>query len=473
MNRHGHIRAFSSRRLSRVVAKVMLGVVGWGVGAGCSGLQDHRAVLEMMHAAGRYEQAAADLDDPATQRLYGDNSRVLWELDRGAVALALDDDDTAIELLDRAERRIDQTNEPSTTDELAKWILNDTAAAYVPEPYEDMYVNVLKLLAQLEAGRIVGGATVEARRLSRKADRLRDRYLRYESALNERSGSALANVSRLGPLAAVNEAGRFIESPLGTFLTAVTFMHSGDRQFQQVAGRRLVDSISLQKGLIGPVHAEDFAGLGELSPDEADVLIVALSGRGPTKRAQRFGPVPVGRVPVYFELPVLIGHPSEVTGVRVEIETAEGLQSHRLALVEDLGKVSYENHRQQMPLIATRAILRAAAKSGLAYGAAEAARHSASDNDKDWVALVGLLAGLVAVTATEEADLRCWVFLPGQAHVGLLDLAPGEYRLRIVYLGGGGGDGGGGGGMYATPWRDVVIGGSDGPLKTIVEQYWR
>ena len=37
-----------------------------------------------------------------------------------------------------------------------------------------------KIMAQFGAGRIQGGATVEARRIGSKADRLRDQYLKYK-----------------------------------------------------------------------------------------------------------------------------------------------------------------------------------------------------------------------------------------------------------------------------------------------------
>src|SRR5262245_19234653 len=153
----------------------------------------HRQELETLAASGAYEQAAATLDDPKTKDLYGAKNQVLWELDRGAVALALSQHDTAIDLLNRAEDTIEVNREKSLGDAAGQWILNDTAAAYIAEPYEDVYLNVIKILAQLEAGRIGGGATVEARRMSGKADRLRDIYLKYEDAVKRSSSAGVAS----------------------------------------------------------------------------------------------------------------------------------------------------------------------------------------------------------------------------------------------------------------------------------------
>src|SRR5215471_9077402 len=159
--------------------------------AGCRAFADHRANLEGMFAAGRYDEAARLLDDPQVHGMYGEKSELLWKLDRGSVALAMGEDDKAIALLNEAEDQIEVQREKSAADVLGQWAINDTAAKYIAEPYEDMYVNVIKILAQLEAGRIDGGATVEARRMAGKADMLRDRWLKYEQAVNNKGGQAL------------------------------------------------------------------------------------------------------------------------------------------------------------------------------------------------------------------------------------------------------------------------------------------
>lgn len=474
-------RRFGGRLVAAVVA------VGTAVlCSGCTQFQDHRASLASLHASGRYEQAAAILDDPETRKSYGERNEVLWHLDRGAIALAMGESDLVITHLERAEQIAEVERERSAGDILAQWTLNDTAAKYIAQPYEDIYINVLKLLAQLQAGRLDGYATVEARRLSSKADFLRDLYLKYEAALERespagvpsaaysavpssgRAGSAQGTPGAHGGLTAVNP-GQFIESPLGTFLTAVTFMKTGDREFQRVAARRLLDSIRLQRGLIGAVRVEDFEGLEELPPDAVNLLIVALSGRGPTKYAQRVGPIPIGTVPVYFELPYLQVHPSEIVGAYVEVEgfVSAGSSVYRepLKLVEDLSLVAAENHRRMLPLIHRRTLLRYAMKATASVIATEMARKQASDRDQGAVQVAGVLLGLIAITATERADLRSWVFLPGQARVGLLKLPAGEHRVRVVFQSRMGSV------TDATEWQPIYVT-ADG-LTSIVAHHWR
>lgn len=311
----GSARARSRRRNPTIAVALS----ACAVLAGCRAFERHRAELEAVAQAGRHDLAAAMLDDPRVRELYGSRSELLWELERGSAALYQGDPQLAVRLLDDAERRIDGRREKSLGDQLASWTINDAAASYIAEPYEDIYVNVLKLIAQLSAGNLDGGASVEARRLGPKADRLRDEYLRYRDGLEASSPRA----ARSGGLVAVNEEGEFLESPLGTYLAALTFMKLGEREYQRVAGRRLLSSIRLQGGLIGPVREEDFAGLDGMDPDAVNVVVVALSGRGPTKYPETVGPIPLGTVPVYFELPRLRVHPSVVASARVEVRAAE------------------------------------------------------------------------------------------------------------------------------------------------------
>lgn len=432
--------------------------------SGCREFANHRASLESLAATGQYSQAAAVLDDPKVRAEYGTRNEVLWELDRGTVALALKEDDAAIKLLSEAEDTTEIQRKQTLGDVAGQWVLNDTVTRYVAQPYEDIYINVFKTLAQLQAGRLDGGATVEVRRMASKADLLRDTYIKYAEAAQAKVGPELDRARGLVP---TNNAGEFIESPLGTFLTAVTFMKTGDRESQGVAARRLQESIRLQQGIIGPVQAADFESLETLAPASINVLVVAFSGRGPTKVAERVGPIPLGTVPVYFELPKLQTHPTEVGSARLEVAGPEGSLAYRqpLPLVEDLGSVAAENDRRAMPAIYARTLVRYALKAGLSVAVTEAARRQASDQNQGWVQLAGVLAGLVVLGATEEADLRSWLFLPGDARVGLAKLPAGTQEVRVVYESAGGGD------VYTSPWQTIQV--TEQGLTTTITWYWR
>jgi hypothetical protein len=450
--------------------------------SGCTTAFDrNRDTLRGMHEQGAYSAAAVMLDDPGQKDLYSERNRLLYWLDRGAIALALDDPQTTIDLLEKAEAWAEVHREPSTGDELSRWLLNDTMAPYYAEPYEDIYVNVLKLLAQLEAGRVSGGATVEARRMAGKADVLRDRYVKSRQVVDdrlaqERSGAPRSMTSPPGERTVdANVEGEFLESTLGTYLTAITFLKDNDANGHAVASRRLLTAVALQRSLQGAdsVDERKFEYVSSLAPSDVNLVVVGLSGRAPYKVPERVGPIPLYEWPIYFELPQLVGGSEEVGAVRVIAEPLSGtsgttVREFPLDKIEDMRAVAMENHRRQMPLIYTRTLLRSQIKAAAAFAATQAAKNSVHRGGERAAVQIGMiLAGLAFVGLTEKADLRCWTFLPGRADVGSMRLEPGKYRVRTEYLSRAGGV------VYVPAPHDVEIGAGTESLTTIVEHYWR
>lgn len=457
---HSHVRS----------AALALAAILFCTLTGCnSAFYAHRADLEGAFASGRYDAAAQVLDTPATQSMYGEKNRLLYWLDRASVALALNDHDRAISLFEQAESYMDFYSKPSASDDLARWIINDTAAPYFGEAYEDIYVNVFKLLAQLERGEISGGATVEARRAAAKADRLRQTYVKLRDHVSQSADPKARQgmIREALPLDARSSAeGEFIESTLGAFLTAVTFMKDSDQESQRVAGRRLVSAIQLQRNLQPGVNESQLASVGEAAPDSVNLLVVGLSGRGPTKRARTIGPIPIFEYPLYIQLPELVGGSEDVASCRVVVDGPVGTAP--MVKVEDLRAVATENHRRALPLIYTRTLLRATAKSAAIYAGSKAAQHGSKRGDtRDAIQIGTILGGIAAMMLTEEADLRCWQFLPARADAALLKLPAGAHRVRIEYLGPTGGV------IYAGPWHDTSVSDNPRSLATIVEHYWR
>lgn len=395
--------------------------------------------LRAEHQAGEFEAAAKTLDEPETIDAFGERNKLLWLLDRGGVALARNDAPLTVRTLEDAERRIDAQRELKPTEQAAQWVLNDTVVPYIAPPYEDIYVNVFKMLAQLQQGKVDGGATVEARRMANKANLLRDQYLREEKALKAEAGDRYAAAERAGAAQkfATPTGGEFIESPLGNYLSAITFMKTGDREFQRVAGRRLLQAMETQPKLFPDVRADAFGGLSDLDPGAGNVLVVSLAGCGPYLAPERVGPIAIFSFPVYFELPRMVQRGSAVASVRIETQDSGGTirDGGSLQLVENLGAVAAENFRRQLPLIYQRTLVRYLVKAGASVGASEVVAQTQHDENTQWfIRSVGGLIGLAVLGATEKADLRSWEFLPAKAFVGLTTLPPGAHRVRAVYL---------------------------------------
>ena len=87
-------------------------------------------------------------------------------------------------------------------------------------------------------------------------------------------------------------------------------------------------------------------------------------------------------------------------------------------------------------------MVRAAARSALKYGAAEAAGYgtrAAVNGDEGQLIgfLVMAIIKMIAV-ASEEADIRTWQTLPGEIQIGRLWLTPGEYTVTMEPINNGG-----------------------------------
>mgnify|MGYP000614730857 CR=1 FL=1 len=130
--------------------------------------------------------------------------------------------------------------------------------------------------------------------------------------------------------------------------------------------------------------------------------------------------------------------------------------------------VARANHQRQMPLIYARAFLRSSLKAAAVAVGTEAARRGrgGKHNTQSVIEIAGIIGGLLFVSQTEKADLRCWTFLPGQAHVGMAKLPAGEHCVRIEYLAQGRV-------LYTTPPRTITVGASPSDLTTVVEHFWR
>lgn len=424
-----------------------------GCGASVKSVQhDLRAAV----AQGDFATAQRVLAAPESVQAYGDRSRLLWELESGAVAIGLDSPETAIAHLDAAENTAGYNYDPSTADVLAKWTLNDSAASFMAQPYIDMYINSFKMLSYMERGQLDGYATAEADKHMRKAEYLRGMYQQYMRDLTgskNGSGEFVQEGIKRAQLDTTSE-GNFVESPLGTFVSTVVFMKTGDRQSQQVATRRLLSSIAEQQKFIGPVALDPFRPLETMSRSEANFLAVALVGSAPELVARKL-PLPIGGRQYEIPFPQLKAYPASVVRAFVEVE---GEPLRPMELIEDMGAVASENYRRSESAIYARTLIRIGVKVGIVVGGTYAVSQTTKNDFWTSVTAVG---GGVAVWASEEADLRTWTTMPGQAHVLLCRLPQSESRVRLVYdLAGGG--------RTTTQWRSVKLS-SDG-LTTVVER---
>lgn len=436
-----------------------------------SPMQRTQSALSSLHAQGRYNDARDLIESKQTQAIYDQRSSTLYLLERGALRFITADTHAALDDLEQAEQRIDLQREQPPADTIASWLLSDAATEYRAPAYADLYVNVLKILAHLDTDTISGGATVEARRLATKTDTLRDRYTTLRQAAIASADPALQ--SRLASAADIpashlsgSDQTEFIESPLGTYLSSIAYLKDLDYNNQRVAARRLLSSLQLQRDLFPGIDPDGFTHLRSITPDDADLLVVALSGRAPTLTHITVGPIVLFDVPVYFQLPVMQEHPARTRAVQLLVTplsaTDQPPTTHTLKPIEDTAAVIRENWNRELPLIYARTLIRVGAKAAATFVLARGAR----DADNNTTATLIALAGLASLALTEEADTRSWIFLHARADVTTIPLEPGTYRLQTRRLDATGSI------ISESPTRDITITENPKDLVTHIDHYW-
>lgn len=427
---------------------------------GCTQTLDAvRAEAATAYAKGQFSEAARTLDTPEAVEAHAARNRLLWNLERASLALYLRDYDRALALFDDAENDAAYQYDPNAVDVLAQWTFNDTGARYTAQPYEDMYISVMKQIAYLAQGRIDGFATAESRRHLGKAAHLRDVYGKYMTTLT--SGSRGEYVNNVGnanaPQVTKDDEGQFIESTLGTYLAMMIFTHTGEANLQEQTARSLRDAVQKQRAFSGGVDLKNLERNESLRPGEFNVVVVALSGRGPTKVE---GSLRLAGLGIPIEYPKLVVSPHIADGAYLEVEGQPGASDAQpLFLIEDFGLTAVENYRRAEPVQYARTLIRLGAKLGLVTTATIVANNQ--EATREYTALIAAV-GALAVWASEQADLRCWSMLPGQARVGHHQLPPGSYRVRVRYDRGGTT-------VFRSPWETISV--SSGKLTTVVTHF--
>ncbi len=443
------------RRLNQLGS--VLALAGLGVLVGCESAFDrHRVDLIRAHDRGDFSRSSALLEEANEKGLYERKNEILWLLERGAAAAANGDSKLAIASLNRAEQQTERFYEQSASDIAGQWLIGERASRYITRAYENQYLNVIKMLAHFQAGTIENGPTVEARRMASKANRMRDKFA---EVLDEVRAKGVDSEYTLG------DPGEFIESPLGVYLSAVAFRENDQPDMATTALARLRTAAAAQAGLGISGDTSYVDELAKLDASAQDAVFVALGGVGPRLSRQSVGPIFIYLTPIYFELPQIEPGGSRASGALVEIEEPGGqTRTIDLSLIEDLSAVAEANFKQELPVVHARTYIRAITKSGLFTAGGIAIQNSdASSEAKAAGLLFSLIGGLVYLSATEKADLRCWSMLPGVAWAGVLDLPEGEHRARVVFLGPGGQR------LHVGQWSTVQ--GSTYGLDSVIE-YW-
>ena len=404
-------------------------------------------------------QKAVQLVEQAKEN-YDDESHLLYLMDLGMTLHLAGQYEESNTRLEEADDLVEEQYTKRIRDEASAIFLNETELPYRGDPYEQVMINVIKALnyALLQN---LPDALVEARKIDH----------------------------RLNVLADSVDKDEYREDPFARYLTGVLYEASGDLNNAFIAYRKAEEGYRLAQSWLGvtlpeilkrdllrvtnALHlSEEYQRYHEAFPEvpepetfnesRAQVVVVSYNGLGPTKE-DIFVDVPLslnalqlvaisrygfgggtrhtrgrdavlyglqGRI-VRVALPKLVPHPSHVAYSRVRAKEHTSEYETTTQRVYDLGATAKKNLDDQFPTL----VVRAAARSALKYGAAEAAgvgtRAAVNGDEGQLIAfLVSALAKMLAV-ASEEADIRTWRTLPAEIQIGRLWLTPGEYTVTM------------------------------------------
>jgi hypothetical protein len=170
-------------------------------------------------------------------------------------------------------------------------------------------------------------------------------------------------------------------------------------------------------------------GLPDLPADAGSVALFFEAGMAPRKRQFKLI-FPTATGAAAFAMPIYEPTPNPVRGALLEI----GTHSAQSLVLTDVEQVCYQFHRDRLPLMIARQVIRLAIKIGVQEGG----RAALANNESGLAALAFTIGASVWNVVSEQADLRGWRTLPSTLGAARLYLPAGDHVARLTLLGKGG-----------------------------------
>lgn len=382
--------------------------------------------------------------------VYGNKGRLQYLMDLG-MALFLDNQfKQSNAVLSQAEVLVENLYTRHVSAYTASLFSSDLALPFRGEPFEQAYINVIKMMNYLKLGSLKD-ALIEARRAEKR--------INFAATLNKKL--RFRNDPFIHYMAGLmyQFSGQYNDA-LISYKNAIKFYTAQERFFEINLPRALPGLAILCAQRIGDTDTVNELGsrfpnamaTAEKFRDKRLVVLVQLAGLAPVK-GERFIEITVGHGLAYVQSWDVEN--SEQDKVRQVISAGKSMSGRNITIalpiyhergeaigpacmiagddkvcarsVDDLDMVARACLEDEMPRIMARTIARAVVK----FIMAETARIIAQKaSKKSWV---GLLAGLTAqavMSVLEHADTRVWGTLPAVTRLGVMPVA-GDARGNI------------------------------------------
>lgn len=385
----------------------------------------------------RYEKAVQEIQKARIDNKYQEKDRVLFYLDLGTALHYAGRYGESNKYLSEAEEAIEENFTKDISKLATSMLLNDNALDYPGEDYEDIFTNILKALNYIYLINLED-AMVEVRRINMKLRKLQNKYqeMAEELSKNEKKVKFKPGKTEL----------RY--SALGSSLSMLSYFHLGKLDDARIDRRRVQEATSgslesfLDKALIPP------------EPERAPIYSICFTGKSPIKipliLSLDFDPdldLAMITIPgeendniifkykgsrefhLKFAVPIMKERHSRIRSVRLFVD---GNLKGEMPLLEDFSDVAKETFKAKKPIIYLKAGLRTLLKAIIDSKAKEEIDKKTKEN----VSLGAILKFAVdkATDLTENADLRCWRTMPGNAYIKRTDLTPGTHDITFEYI---------------------------------------
>ena len=386
-------------------------------------------------AQGKYLQAINTIQ--ANASIYGEKSRVLFNLDIGLLYHYAGIPDSSDKYLFAAEVEIQELYTKSVSLAALSMLTNDNILPYEGEDHEKVLLNVFLALNYARQGEDED-ALVEAR----KADlKLREYARQYEGKNRYQEDAFIRYIA-----GALYENDRAINDAYISYRKLLDAYRSYARAYDTPAPTFLLDDLVRTANLMGfDDEAEEFEKLGGRVSPPADrgsgsIFVIAYAGRGPVKEENRTSvsiPDSAGTLHTFqIALPKFVPRFRGQRPYSVRISGGEDSTSRwtvRTEIAQDITAIAEKCLEDRIGLI----YLKSGGRAAIKLLAAEEAKRALKKKDDAVLNFLGSLAVDLVVGVTEQADVRTWGTLPAQMQIARLRLPPGSYAVQIDAADGG------------------------------------
>lgn len=331
------------------------------------------------------------------------NDAVWLLLDRATTRFAMGDAEGAIQDYNHALEAIDYYSQDSSVECFSKLLLEDDAAAYPGEDYEQILARVYFALALLHQGDN-SNAYALLRQAEEVQQKKRELYRRIEFTRDY----------------------QLVDNAVAKYLMAAISENRGDTSNARILYRQTADLLGTNPENLGSAPADS---------ENATVLIICHNGNAPFKISTTSTASVASAIALECILCSQKIDPawSSMTGIPVPefVQVCGGESRPTIAKIDgaekplnclyDVGATAYYQLHQKMPVIVARGVAR--------FLIRRAAVGCARNQDPGFGAFVDI--GMLIANLNTKADTRSWTTLPNTIDLARFDLKTGTHTLEI------------------------------------------